>query len=334
MRSGNGREELISIVVPVFNESENLPALYHRLSGILDGLGIAFEILLVDDGSSDDSWVIIEGLHRQDPRAKGIRLSRNFGHQAAITSGMDYARGAAVITMDADLQHPPELIPEMVAKWRDGCDVVCTVREDTEKIGGLKKFGSRLFYRIINSLSGVPIRHNSADFRLLDRKVVLALSHMHERARFIRGMVSWVGFSQTEVPYVAGPRLAGTPKYSLGKMISLTFTAISSFSTIPLRLAFYLGLLVDLICVVLVGYAFYNRYFEAKDLSEWASIFIVMLFLNGIQMMMLGILGVYLGRVLEEVKGRPVYLTRQTVGIPSREHNESLQGVPERAQCL
>jgi len=295
-------------------------------------MDIAFEILLVDDGSSDDSWVIIEGLHRQDSRAKGIRLSRNFGHQAAITSGMDYARGAAVITMDADLQQPPELIPRMVAKWRDGYDVVCTVREATEKTSGFKRLTSGLFYLIINSLSGVPIRQNAADFRLLDRKVVLALSHMPERARFIRGMVSWVGFSQTEVPYVAGPRLAGSTKYSVRKMIYLTFTAISSFSTVPLKLAFYLGLLVDLICVILVGYAFYNRYFEAKDLSEWASTFIVILFLNGMQMMVLGILGVYLGRVLEEVKGRPVYLTRQTVGIPSRELSESVQAVSEPAQ--
>lgn len=313
----------VSVVVPVYNEAKNLPELCTRLCRVLNAIDeIGFEIILVDDGSRDNSWAVICELHEQNPQIKGVRLSRNFGHQAALTAGYDRAVGDAVIAMDGDLQHPPELLPGMIREWRSGYEVVSMVRQASPDESWLKRLSSALFYRLINALSDITIRNAVADFRLLDRHVLKQLNGMRERARFVRGLISWIGFKETELHYTASPRFSGTTQYSLRKMLRLAVNAISSFSTIPLTMGFYAGLVANVICVFLFGYAVYNKIYEHKDLSEWASLFITMLFLNGIQLTMLSILGLYVGRVLEEVKQRPVYIARNELGIaPKRRRN-------------
>jgi glycosyltransferase involved in cell wall biosynthesis len=305
----------VSVVIPVRNEAENLTALYCRLVSALESCGTGFELVIVDDGSTDSSWRILSDLHRTDRRVKGIRLSRNFGHQAAITAGLDAASGDAVITMDGDLQHPPELVPELIRLWRDGHPVVHTLRDGTARAGLLKRGTSALFYTLMEKFAGVPLRRNSADFRLIDRSVLGHLNRMRERSRFVRGMVAWLGFPCAEVHYTAPARTAGETRFFFVNMISLALDAVSSFSMAPLMMGFYAGLAINAICGVLAVYAIYNRYFEKKDLTEWASTFMVILFLGGMQMIMLGIIGVYLGRVYEEVKRRPLYVRQEVFGL-------------------
>ena len=317
-------QELVSVVVPLHDESGNLRELSHRIGGALGQLeNIDFEILLVDDGSADASWDVIRQLHDADPRIKGLRLSRNFGHQAALTAGFDFASGDAIITMDADLQHPPELLGSMIDKWRSGFHIVSMVRVPSPDEPWMKRRTSSLFYRLINALSEIKIKGAVADFRLLDRRVVRRLNKMRERTRFIRGMISWIGFRETEIHYQPAPRFAGRSQYSVRKMLHLAVNAISSFSTTPLTLGFYLGLAANAVCLGLFGYAVYNKIYENKDLSEWASTFMTMLFLNGIQLIMLSVLGLYLGRVLEEVKRRPLYITRDALGVAFRARRSS-----------
>lgn len=309
----------ISIVVPLYNEAENIEVLCGRIARALSLVDdLSYEVVLVDDGSRDKSWRTISELHDRDPRIHGLRLSRNFGHQAALTAGYDYAVGDAVITMDGDLQHPPEMLPAMIRRWRQGYDVVSMVREASEGESWFKKLSSAFFYRFMNALSDITIRNAVADFRLLDRRVVKRLNSMRERARFLRGLISWIGFKETEITYTASPRLGGTTKYSFRKMLRLAINAISSFSTVPLTIGFYTGLAIDVVCVFLMGYALYNKVYDHKDLSEWASTFMTMLALNGIQLTMLGVIGLYLGRVLQEVKRRPLYVVRSELGITAR----------------
>ncbi len=312
-------KRIISIVVPVFEEAESLRALHRSVvSAMKEVSDFDYELLLIDDGSRDESWEVIANLRDLDPQVKGVRFSRNFGHQAAVTAGYRYATGDAVITMDADLQHPPELLPAMIQKWRAGYDVVSMVRDPASHQGLLKTLPSRLFYRLINALSATKIKDGVADFRLLDRRVVKQLNALKERGRFVRGMISWVGFSETEIHYTPHPRFAGRSKYSPGKMVNLAVDAISSFSTAPLRLAFLLGLAVNVLCLGLMGYAMYNKVQEDKDLTEWASTFLTMLFLSGIQLLMIGLIGMYVGKIFEEVKQRPVYITEEELGIAPR----------------
>ncbi len=322
---------LISIVVPLYNEAENVRELC-RLAGLFLGTvdDITYEIVLVDDGSRDSSWNTIAELHLEDNRIKGVRLSRNFGHQAALTAGYDYAAGDAVITMDGDLQHPPEMLPAMIEKWREGYDVVSMKREATLQESWFKKASSAFFYKLINSLSDIQIRSAVADFRLLDRRVVKRLNSMRERARFLRGIISWIGFRETELTYTASARYSGQTKYSVRKMLRLAVNAISSFSTLPLTLGFYFGLAVNVICLILMGYAIYNKVYDHKDLSEWASTFMTMLALNGIQLVMIGVIGLYLGRVLEEVKKRPLYIAREELGIPPKRRTKALRRISTR----
>jgi dolichol-phosphate mannosyltransferase len=312
-------KRIISIVVPVFEEAENLPVLYRGVAAAMREVDdLDYELLLIDDGSRDDSWDVIAGLRDLDERVKGVRFSRNFGHQAAVTAGFRYATGDAVITMDADLQHPQELLPQMIQKWRGGYDVVSMVRDPAAHQGVLKTLSSSLFYRFINTLSVTKIKDGVADFRLLDRRVVKQLNALKERGRFVRGMISWVGFSETEIHYEPSPRFAGRTKYSMGKMLHLAVDAITSFSTAPLRLAFYARLGVNVVCVALMGYAFYNKMHEDKDLTQWASTFLTMLFLSGIQLLMIGVIGMYVGKIFEEVKHRPVYVAEEELGISAR----------------
>ena len=313
-------------MVPLYNEAENVRELCALVWRVLNAIeDIQYEIVLVDDGSKDASWSLIHELHEQDERIKGVRLSRNFGHQAALTAGYDYAGGDAVITMDGDLQHPPEMLPAMIEKWRQGYDVVSMVRDATQQEGWFKKTSSAFFYKLINSLSDIRIKSAVADFKLLDRRVVKRLNSMRERARFLRGLISWIGFKEAELHYTASARFSGRTKYSFRKMARLAVNAISSFSTLPLTLGFYLGLAVNVICLGLMGYALYNKIYDHKDLSEWASTFMTMLALNGIQLMMIGVIGLYLGRVLEETKKRPLYIAREEVGIAAKRRSKALR---------
>jgi glycosyltransferase involved in cell wall biosynthesis len=322
---------LVSVVVPLYNEVGNLRELCTLIAQALGTIDdITYEIILVDDGSRDDSWKLIMALHEEDDRIKGIRLSRNFGHQSALTAGYDYAAGDAVITMDGDLQHPPDVLPAMIAKWREGYDVVSMKREATLQESWFKKTSSAFFYKLINALSDITIRSAVADFKLLDRRVVKRLNSMRERARFLRGIISWIGFREAELTYTASARFSGRTKYSLRKMLRLAVNAISSFSTLPLTLGFYLGLAVNVVCLGLMVYAVYNKVYDHKDLSEWASTFMTMLALNGIQLVMLGVIGLYLGRVLEEVKKRPLYIARDEVGIAAKQRAKALKRTSSR----
>ena len=316
----------VSVVVPVYNEANTLPELCARLCRVLRAVeDIGFEIILVDDGSRDSSWEVIRALHDENSQIKGVRLSRNFGHQAALTAGYDRATGNAIVAMDGDLQHPPELLPAMIREWVNGYEVVSMVRQASPEESWMKRLSSALFYRLINALSDIRIRNAVADFRLLDQRVLKQLNNMRERARFVRGLISWIGFKEIELPYTAAPRFSGSTGYSLRKMLRLAVDAISSFSTIPLTMGFYAGMAANLVCLFLFGYAVYNKMYEHKDLSEWASLFITTLFLNGIQLTMLSILGLYVGRVLEEVKQRPVYIARNELGIAPKRRRHAVR---------
>lgn len=305
---------MVSIVVPVFNECEALSYLYARLCGVMQSLGESYELVFVDDGSTDQSGDLLLKLSREDKNVKVLELSRNFGHQVAIMAGLDYAEGDAVITMDADLQHPPELIPELIKKWREGYEVVYTCRSSTADTGLVKSFTSRLFYRIANALSEVPIPPGAADFRLLDRTVVQVFRKLGERALFVRGLVSWVGFRQAMIPYQAGGRHGGKTKYSMPRMLGLAADGIVSFSTVPLYISALIGVVISSLSFIYVVYALYIRLFTDRGGAGWASILTSILLIGGIQLITLGVLGIYLGKIYNEVKGRPRYLIRRLHG--------------------
>lgn len=306
---------MISVVAPVFNECDALPHFYARLCGVMQSLGEDYELVFVDDGSADQSADILLTLSREDKRVKVLELSRNFGHQVAIMAGLDYAEGDAVITMDADLQHPPELIPELIRKWREGYEVVYTCRSSTADTGLVKSFTSRLFYRIANALSEVPIPPGAADFRLLDRTVVQVFRKLGERALFVRGLVSWVGYRQAMIPYQAGGRYGGKTKYSMPRMLGLAADGIVSFSTVPLYISALIGVVISSLSFIYVVYALYIRLFTDRGGEGWASILTSILLIGGIQLITLGVLGIYLGKIYNEVKGRPRYLVRRTAGF-------------------
>ena len=272
-------------------------------------------MIFVNDGSSDNSLAVLKRLRLRDERVKVVALSRNFGHQCCITAGIDHASGDAVIVMDADLQHPPELIPEMVARWLEGYQVVYTVREDAADTGLFKRWTSSAFYRCINAVSEVPIIPNAADFRLMDRTVVNCLTSMPERSRFLRGMISWVGFRQIGLRYVANPRHAGKSKYSIRKMISLAVQGITSFSSVPLRLSAYIGFATAISVIPYALWGVYAKFFTDQVVHGWASLEVSVLFLGGVQLMSLGVIGEYVGRIYTEVKGRPIYVADELIGF-------------------
>lgn len=307
---------IFSIIAPVYNEEEVLPELYRRISAVMDGVGEAWELVLVDDGSKDRSAEVIAHLHAQDPRVKGIGFSRNFGFQEAVTAGLDHALGAAVILTDADLQDPPEVIPEMIAKWREGYDVVYGVRAEREGETWFKKITAMLFYRLIHRITSVQIPLDTGDFRLMDRRVVEAITHMRERNRFLRGMVPWVGFRQVGVSYKRDARFAGQSKFStLRPMLKFALNAITSFSYLPLHLATYLGFAIALISAIAIIIVIPLRLFTPSEaLLGQATTLVAVLFLGGVQLISLGIIGEYLGRIYDEVKGRPLYLVAKRWG--------------------
>ena len=316
--------ELVSVVAPVCNEDALIDEFYGRVCAALDGL--PFELVVVDDGSSDGTALRLERLADADPRVRVVSLSRNFGHQTALTAGLDHARGDAVVMLDADLQDPPELIATMLDHWRAGCDVVYAVREDRAGESRFKLATARWFYALFDKLAQVELRSNSGDFRLLDRRALDALLSMRERNRFLRGMTVWVGFTQAAVPYQRDRRYAGETKYTFGRMLRFSLDAILSFSDRPLQMATLLGFLISTLAFIAVPVVVVLRLL-GHYLPGFGAITIVVLLLGGIQLIAIGIIGEYVGRIYDEVKGRPLYLVRARRNLPDPDpklHRESL----------
>jgi glycosyltransferase involved in cell wall biosynthesis len=309
------RRILYSFVIPVFNEQETLPELYTRLATVIDGLDGDAEILFVDDCSFDGTHELLVDIQRRDPRVKVIRFARNFGHQIAISAGLDFALGDAVIVMDADLQDPPEVVPDLVARWREGYEVVYAVREQREGEAWVKRVTAAWFYRVLRRLASVNMPVDVGDFRLVDRQALGAFRSMRERRRYVRGMFSWVGFRQTGVLYKRPERFAGEPKYSFSKSLRLAVDGIVSFSNAPLRLALIWGFFFAAASFVIGIAAIVAKLAGAFVVPGWASIFVVVSFLGGIQLMLMGMMGLYIGRIYEEVKARPLYVIRETHGL-------------------
>src|ERR1700736_3526739 len=312
----NGRRmlALLSVVAPVYNEEATIGEFYARVCNALEGLD--FELVLVDDGSADGSPRELERLAAIDRRVRVVYLSRNFGHQTALTAGLDHARGDAVVMLDADLQDPPELIPRMLDHWRAGCDVVYAVREERDGESRFKLATAHWFYKLFDKLAQVELQHNSGDFRLLDRRALDALLAMRERNRFLRGMTVWVGYTQAAVPYRRDPRFAGETKYTISKMLRFSLDAISSFSHRPLQLATMFGFLISTLAFIAIPVVVVLRILGSY-LPGFSSLTIAVLLLGGIQLIAIGIIGEYVGRIYDEVKGRPLYLVRSRVNIPA-----------------
>ncbi|MDF2571427.1 MAG: glycosyl transferase family 2 [Sporomusa sp.] len=300
----------ISIVVPVYNEQENVSVFYQEVCKHMESNDYPFELIFVDDGSTDETVLILDKLTQQDTRVRAIILARNFGHQLALSCGLDHARGDAVITMDGDMQHPPEMLPLLINRWEQGFEVVQTIRKDTQGVSWFKRFTSRMFYRTINSVSNINMAEGGSDFRLLDRKAVDTFRSFKEKARFIRGIIGAMGYRQTKIEFVAPQRFAGESKFSLKKMLNFALDGITAYSRLPLRLAFYMGLLSGLLSLFLTIDVIYTKLFTADAVPGWATIAASVLLLGGLQLVGLGIIGEYIGRIFEEVKERPLYWVR------------------------
>ncbi len=319
----------ITVVVPVYNEELVLQSFIGKVLEVLESLMLPFEIILVNDGSTDGSLSLMKRLRAEDARIKVISFSRNFGHQAALTAGIDAAVGDAVIMMDADLQHPPQLIPELIRNWELGSEVVYTIRKDTEKAGIFKKLTSHGFYKLMRLLTNVEITDGASDFRLMDRKVVERFRTIRERSRFLRGLVSWIGFKQVGIEFTAPKRLAGSSKYSVKRMMKFAVDGITAFSGVPLQLAMYFGFLIALFAFVYLAYAVIIRVFTNAAISGWASLIVTVLFLGGVQLITLGIMGEYVVRIYEEVKQRPIYIVDEALGFEG--DSQEAAGVSSRS---
>lgn len=302
---------MISVVVPVFNEEMTIPELHRRLRAVLARYA-EHEIVLVDDGSSDGTWLELERAAQSDEHVRLIRLSRNFGHQAALSAGLAAAKGDAVVTIDADLQDPPEVIPDLVARWQQGYDVVYAVRGERAGEAPWRLAAIRTFYKVLRRISGSEIPENVGDFRLLSRRALLALESMPERARFLRGMTAWVGYRQVGVAYRRDARFAGESKYPLRKLLRLAFDGITSFSTVPIQLVTWLGFLIVAFCFGVFVWTMYTRFFTSQAPQGWTSLLVVVLLLGGVQLLSLGIIGQYVARIFEEAKQRPLYFVAET----------------------
>ncbi|WP_308664227.1 glycosyltransferase family 2 protein [uncultured Acidaminococcus sp.] len=303
----------ISFVVPVFNEEENIHEFYRRLTQVMAPLPYDYEILFIDDGSKDRTSQLIRELAEKDPNVQGYVFARNFGHQLALTCGLDQSTGDAVISMDGDLQHPPEMVPELLKKWEEGFEIVQTVRKATEDATWFKNITSRLYYKLINSMSEVLITPGGSDFRLMDRKAVDALNRFRERARFIRGMVNNLGFRYTTLEFVAPPRFAGHSKFNLRKMLRFALDGITAFSRVPLRLALYVGCIAGLGSILLIGHVIYVKYIIQDAVPGWTTLAAAEFFLGGVELIGIGIVGEYVGRIFDEVKQRPLYIIREHI---------------------
>lgn len=301
----------VSVVVPSFNEAESIPELIKRLLAVLKNYS-DYEIIFVDDGSQDDTLTLLNRFHKKNKKINYISFARNFGHQYALRAGLSRATGDCVISMDADLQHPPELLPEMIEKWLNGADIVYTVRKNTQGVSFFKKLSSRLFYRFFNFLTGVNLPAGTADFRLLDKKAVTVLNQYQERSLFLRGVVAELGFHQEAISYEAHKRFAGTSAYTFKKMLSLAVSGATSFGVKPLRLAIWLGLITACMGACFSAYVLWARFFGSGTISGWASMMCVILILGGAQLFIMGIMGEYIGLIFLETKNRPRYIVRST----------------------
>lgn len=322
------RRDLISVVVPVFNEEDGIEEFYSRATAALQALpDLDYEIIFVDDGSRDHSFAKMSAMAARDQHVRVVKFSRNFGHQIAITAGTDRARGDCVVVIDSDLQDPPELIRSMVVEWRAGNDVVYAVRGERDGETAMKLMTANMFYRLLGRMTNLQIPANVGDFRLMSRRVVTELRQLREKDRFVRGLVSWVGFRQTGVTYNRDRRYAGETKYPFSKMFKFAFDGITSFSTAPLRLATWLGYLAAILAVLYLISVFVQRAM-GHTVEGWATIMVAMLFLGSVQLICLGILGEYLGRVFNEVKPRPMYVVEDEVGKVSA--REVAEDAPDR----
>lgn len=307
---------LLSVIIPCYNEEVVLSATYERLTKVLHGMSeLNYELIFVNDGSIDQTQLILNQLVEQDPHVRVLLLSRNFGHQIAVTAGLEQATGDAVVVIDADLQDPPEVIPEMVKRWREGNDVVYGIRRARQGESKFKLWTAKVFYRLINRLSDTKMPLDAGDFRLVDRKVVEVIKAMPERARFLRGMVSWAGFRQVSISYDRAARHAGDSKYPLRKMVHFAMDGIISFSLVPLKLAIWTGFLAIWIAVAGIIVAIVDRLLDKNLIRGWASLFVAVLFMAGVQLVSLGIIGEYLGRIYTEVKRRPLYVVQERLGF-------------------
>lgn len=305
---------MYSIVIPVFNERETIPTLYDRVKKVIDTLDAPAEVVMVDDGGSDGSFELLKDIHRKDPRFKVLSFSRNFGHQIAISAGIEHAHGDAVMIIDGDLQDPPEVLPAFIAKWKEGNDVVYAVRTK-RKENIFKRAAYALFYRLLNRLSYLDVPLDSGDFCLMDKRVVEALRRLPERKRFVRGLRTWVGFRQVGLAYERERRYAGEPKYTFGKLLGLAYDGIFSISTTPLRIAVYIGF-------SLAGLAFlggllviYDKLASGISIAGWSSTIVIITFLGGVTLGTLGMIGEYVSRIYDEVKSRPLYVVREKLGL-------------------
>jgi glycosyltransferase involved in cell wall biosynthesis len=305
-----------SLIIPIYNEEENIPELYRRVSVLMDKLDGLSELILINDGSCDRSLFMIRELHQKDARVCYLSLARNFGHQVAVTAGLNFARGQAIIILDADLQDPPELIPQMLAKWQQGYHVVYAQRIKRSQESWFKRFTAYVFYRVLRRLADVDIPADTGDFCLMDRQIVDILNAMPERSRYIRGLRAWIGFRQTAVKFERDPRFAGKVKYTFRKSLSLALNSLIAFSHVPLRLSIYLGLFSAFLSACMALLVLYWRLYQPNSpLTGLATILIAVFFLGSVQLISIGILGEYIGRIYEEVKGRPIYTLAEVAGF-------------------
>lgn len=316
-------DPVFSIIAPIFNELQSIPELYPRIKEVMDRTGEVWELILVDDGSTDGSTDVIRTLAQHDERVRPVIFARNFGHQIAVTAGLDYSRGDVVVIIDADLQDPPEVILDLIAKWREGYEVVYAVRAEREGESWFKKTTAALFYRLIFKITDVKIPLDTGDFRLMDRKVVNVMNQMREKHRFLRGMSAWVGFKQIGVPYKRKARFAGETKYPLRKMVGLALNAITSFSYFPLRLATYIGFIAAGLSVIAIPVVALVRLISGTALLGQTTTIVIVLFLGGVQLISLGIMGEYIGRIYDEAKNRPLYIVAQAPDSLNRDLTEN-----------
>lgn len=309
----------ISVVVPLYNEEENIDALFRRLLAVLEALNTSYDVICVNDGSRDNTLKNLVEYHQRYPQIKVVNLSRNFGKDTAMSAGIDYSQGMAVIPIDADLQDPPELIAEMIEKWHEGYDVVYASRRVRIGESWFKRFTAEGFYQVINKLSRVSIPPNTGDFRLIDRRVVESIKKMPERQRFMKGIFAWVGYKQTSILFDREPRYQGQTKWNYWKLWNFAIDGITSFSFLPLKVWTYVGLIIALVSLVYASFLILRTIIFGIDVPGYASLMVAVLFLGGIQLLTLGIIGEYIGRVYEEVKGRPLYLVRDCYGFENRE---------------
>jgi glycosyltransferase involved in cell wall biosynthesis len=322
----------LSIVVPMYNEAAVIGLFFDRITRVLASITGAYEIVCVNDGSIDDTSERLLKAHHENPRIKIVNLTRNFGKEAALTAGIEHASGRAVIPIDADLQDDPELIPQMVDKWREGNDIVVAVRSERDEDSVLKRLTANGFYRVMGRLSEVPILPHAGDFRLMDRRVIAALKHLPERTRFMKGLFAWTGFRQAVVTYSRQARAAGSSKWRYWKLWNFALDGITAFTTLPLRIWTYLGVLTAVLAFIYASYIIANTLIFGVDVPGYASIIVILLFFNGLNMLSLGILGEYLARVYAEVKQRPIYLVRDRYGFEEHDFEEHDREHPARGE--